>query len=231
LNFANKLQFDFESLSQPGFALSGLGEGSGFSQSLQSKAPSISIASAAQTVISSATAFQSDLGSVIPGNCTLGTTSFCLGNVNNITCSRLPLNMSDLLSRALPALGSYKLSGLELLGQELKRFSAGTIEGPFILGIISAVILIPSFHYASWKGGVIWGLPWETAVGSAGSAVCLLSFLCSTIVLSFLYSETKHLPFITVAKGRLWRNSITALCCAGVMVLCVISVFIRKHIL
>jgi len=82
-------------------------------QSLQSKAPSVttvafSVISDAQTVVSSAiTAIQTDLELVIPKNCTLGTRYFCFGYVNNVTYSRLPLNVSDLLLRALPALISY----------------------------------------------------------------------------------------------------------------------------
>lgn len=53
----------------------------------------------------------------------------CLGYLNNLTCSRLPLNVSDLLSRALPVSSSFQLSGLESLDQELKLVSPGTIEG------------------------------------------------------------------------------------------------------
>jgi hypothetical protein len=85
---------------------------------------------------------QSDLSSVIFRNCTLRTTSFCLGYVNNVTYNRLPLNLSDLLSRALPVLNSYQLSGLESLDQDLKLFSLKAIKSLLIVGIISTVILI-----------------------------------------------------------------------------------------
>lgn len=243
MDSTDKFQFDFTSISPRGFAPPGLGGGSGIVQSLQSEVPSVttaalSIASEAQTVISSAiTAIQSDLGSVVPRNCTLGTTHFCLGHVNNVTCSRLPLNISDLLSRALPASGSYQLSGLESLYQELKRFSSGTIEGPFILGIISTVILITALQYTFWKGesicaGVFWGMPLEIALGGVGSAVCILSFICSTTFLWILYAETERLPFnITVERGKLWSKSITLLCCAVAMEFCVVSMFVRKHVL
>jgi hypothetical protein len=146
-----------------------------------------------------------------------------------VICTRLPLNISDLLSSTLPLLGSYQLSGLESLDQVLKRFSSGTIEGPFILGIILTGILIPAFHYALWNGEPIWGLPGETAVGGVGGAVCTLSFLCSALVLWFLYSEIEHLPFVIVKKGRLWSICITVFGCAVAMTLCVITMFVRKH--
>jgi hypothetical protein len=59
MDSTDKFQFDFTSISPQGFALPGLGGGSGIVQSLQSKVPSVttaalSIASEAQTVISSA---------------------------------------------------------------------------------------------------------------------------------------------------------------------------------
>ena len=211
-------------------------------QSLQSEAPSVttatlSIASEAQRVVSSAiTAIKGDLSSVIPRNCTLRTTSFCLGYVNNVTCSRLPLNLSDLLSRALPASSSYQLSGLESLDQDLKLFSPGAIEGPLIVGIISTVILITALQYAFWKesiyAGLFWGLPLETVFGGVGNAVCILSFICPTLFLWVLYSRTEHLPFnITVERGTLWSNCIIILCCAGAMTICVVSMFVRKYIL
>jgi hypothetical protein len=131
----------------------------------------------------------------------------------------------------LPLLGNYQLSGLESLDQVLKRFSPGTVTGPFILGIISTVILIPAFHCALWNGESIWGLPGETAVGGVGGAVCILSFVCSTLVLWFLYSDTERLPFITMERGRFWGSFITVLCCAVAMISCVILMFVRKHIL
>ncbi|KAH8758826.1 hypothetical protein BGZ57DRAFT_907096 [Hyaloscypha finlandica] len=149
----------------------------------------------------------------------------------------VPLNISDLLPRALPTSGSYQLSGLESLYQELKRFSSGTIEGPFILGIISTVILITALQYTFWKGesicaGVLWGMPLEIALGGVGSAVCILSFICSTTFLWILYAETERLPFnITVERGKLWSKSITLLCCDVAMEFCVVSMFMRKHVL
>jgi hypothetical protein len=82
-------------------------------QSLQNKALSVttvafSVISNAQTVVLSAiTAIQTNLELVILKNCTLGTRYFCLRYVDNVTCSRLPLNVSDLLLQALPASISY----------------------------------------------------------------------------------------------------------------------------
>jgi hypothetical protein len=206
-------------------------QSSGIVQSLQSEAPSVtttalSIASEAQTVVSSAiTAIQSDLSSVIPRNCTLGTTFFCLGYVNNVTRSRLPPHLSDLL----------QLSGLESLEQDLKLVSHGAIEGPLIVGIISTVISVTALQCAFWKesiyAGLFWGLPLETVLGGVGNAACSLSFISPTLVLWVLYSKTEHLPFnITVERGTLWSNCIIILCCAGAMTICVVSTFVRKYI-
>jgi hypothetical protein len=75
-----------------------------------------SVISKVKTVVSSAiTAIQTNLDSVIPKNCTLGTRYFCLRYVNNVTYSRLPLNVSDLLLQALPTSISYQPNSLESL--------------------------------------------------------------------------------------------------------------------
>jgi hypothetical protein len=212
-------------------------------QSLQSEVPSVttaafSVISDAQTVVSSAiTAIETDLESVIPKNCTLGTRYFCLGYVNNVTCSGLPLNVSDLLSRALPASISYQPNSLESLDQKLKNVSFEAIEGPFILGIISAAILVVALHYAFWKEDPISahpprGLYPETVLGGVGSLVCMISFICPAAILWVLYSKTEHLPFnITSEKGKLMASSMAILCCAIVMTFCVASMLWRKYVL
>lgn len=212
-------------------------------QSLQSEAPSLttaalSIASEAQTVVSSAiTAIQSDLGSAIPRNCTLGTTHFCLGYENSVTCSRLPLNVSYILTHAFPASSSIQIRNLEPLDQQLSHVTPGIIEGPFVLGIISTVILIIALQYAFWKEDPIFaslfcGLPSEIVLGGVGNIVCILSFACPIIVLWALYSKAEHLSFhITVQKGNLWISCIVLLCCAVAMTFCTASMFVRKYVL
>ena len=194
-------------------------------QSLQSEIPSVttaafSVISQAQTVVSSAiTAIQTDLNSVIPKNCTLGTRYFCLGYVNHVTCSGLPLNVSDLLSRALPASISYQPDSLESLDQKLKNVSFGAIGGPFILGIISTAILVVALHYPFWKEDPTahppQGLHLETVLGGVGSLVCILSFIYPAAILWVLYSKTEHLPFnITPEKGKLMVSSNVCPCVA-----------------
>jgi hypothetical protein len=203
-------------------------------QSLQSEAPSVTTAAAsviseAQTIVSSAiTAIQTDLVSAIPKNCTLGTRYFCLGYVDNMTCSGLPLNVSDILSRVLPAPISYQSSILELLDQKLKLVSSSAIEGPFILGIIAAGILVIKsiFEY------LFWDLPFETILSGVGNLVCIISFICPTIIQWVLYSETEHLPLkVASQKGKLMGNSVAILCCTITMTFCLVSIFLRKQVL
>jgi hypothetical protein len=237
LDSVDKSQFDFTSLSPRGLTPPSI------VQSLQSEIPSVttaafSVISQAQTVVSSAiTAIQTDLDSVIPKNCTLGTRYFCLGYVNHVTCSGLPLNVSDLLSRALPASISYQPDSLESLDQKLKNVSFGAIGGPFILGIISTAILVVALHYPFWKEDPVsahppQGLHLETVLGGVGSLVCILSFIYPAAILWVLYSKTEHLPFnITPEKGKLMASFITILCCAVAMTFCVALMLWWKHVL
>jgi len=233
----DKSQFDFTSLSTRGLTPPDI------VQSVQSEAQSVtsaanSVVSQAQTAVSSAiTAIETDLTSKIPKNCSLGTRYFCLGYIDNVNCTALPLNVSDLLSRALPASISYQPSSLESLDQALKLISFGGIEGPFILGIILTAILVIVHQYAFWKEKSIFtrlfgDLPLEIILGSVGNLVCVISFICPTIIQWVLYSKTRHLPFnITSEKGKLMGNSMAILCCAIAMAFYVVSMFWRKQVL
>jgi hypothetical protein len=125
----------------------------------------------------------------------------------------------------------------------LKLISSGAIKGPFILRIISVAILVIALQYAFWKEKSIfaylfWGLPLETVLvletvlGGVGNFVCIASFICLMALLWVLYSKTEHLPLnITSEKGKLIDNNAAILSCTIAMTFCVVSMFLRKHVL
>src|SRR4051812_17589375 len=80
--------------------------------------------------------------SEIPRSDTFGSKYFCLGYANNISCSVLPLNFSELLSQTLTASSIASFRSIHSFDQNLKYVSLGTMEGPSILEIISTVILV-----------------------------------------------------------------------------------------
>ena len=226
LIYVDKSQFNSPlTLSPPA-----LGASRGNVQSLQSEAPITT------TIASNVIGEADEVELNAPENCTIGTKYFCLWYANNVTCSRLPLNVSDLLSRALPFSSNYQLSSLNPFDQKLKYVSFGTIEGPLVLGITSTVILITVLQYTFWKGESVsahlfWGVPQEIVLLYMGNSVCIVSFLFPTIILWSLYSKTGYLPSnITTETGRLLRNCIPIFCFAVAMALCVISMFLRKYI-
>lgn len=187
-----------------------------------------------QTAVSSAIpAIQTD----VPRNCTLGSKYFCLGYANNVSCSGLPLNLSELLSQTLPASSSSQFRSLHPFDQNLKYVSPGTMEGPLILGIISTVILVTVVQYLFWKGEpisayVLRDLPLELVLGSMGNSICVISFMLPTTILSILYSKARNLPSgIAVEEGRFFSKCVTIFCAAVAMGICVVSMFLRKYIL
>lgn len=106
-----------------------------------------------QTTASSAiNTIQNDI-SIIPRNSTLGIKHFCLGYVNHVACRRSPLNLSEILSQTLVASNVSQGYRIDTFDQTLKYVSLGSLEGPIIVGVISAAILVIGFQYSFWKGG------------------------------------------------------------------------------
>lgn len=242
LPFSNEFQFDSTAIPSRAVILPGPNLGSSIVQSIQSKAPSItsgalSVASDTPTAVSSAiTTTGSDLGSMIPKSCTIGTKYFCVGYAEgNHSYSALPLNVSGLISHALPASGNYQItSSLLRLDEALEYITPKTIQDFLIIGIISTLIFGIIFLYALWReaGSILyfWGLPLETLIGVPGTLICFFIFFIPTITLCMFLSKIQHLPFnITAERGDLNGRCLTILYCAGFLTFPVACLCISKH--
>ena len=149
-----------------------------------------------------------------------------------MTCTKLPLNLTSILSPKLPGL---TLNGLESLDQQLKQVTTGAIEGPFIVAIITIVILLTGLHCAAWGS---WnfeypfcGLPLEVVFSGVGITVCILSYICPAILLWVLLSRTEDLPFnITTEHGQLLKDCVAFFGCAVLMAFCVATMHFRKYV-
>ena len=233
---ANSLQLDLPALSRR--TLPGLG---GIAKSLHSEVPSftsaaVGLASQAQSVASSAVAaIHSDLSSVIPKNCSVGTRSFCVGFATSVNCSTLPLNISRLVAHAIPAINIPGLeSDLASIDQKLKYVTPELIEGPLILGIVSTmmllILLVVRCLLWSKEPYQLWTVPVDAVLGIIGFVICLACSVYLPIELRTITTMVEHSQF-EVEKGNLMGSSIWILSFALVMAFCLGSVYFRKYVL
>lgn len=172
---------------------------------------------------------------MIPKNCSVGTRSFCVGFATSVNCSSLPLNISRLIAGTSPALNSPPLeSGLAAIDQELKYVTPGLIEGPIILGIVSAVILlillvIRSLFWSKESFYRLWTVPVDAVIGVIGFVICLACSIYLPIELRRITTHVEHSN--KVVKGNLMSGSICILCFALIMAVCLASVYVRNYIL
>ena len=188
--------------------------------------------------VSFANEAQSNLGSVVPQNCSVGSRYFCVGFPSSLNCSKLPLNISGLVADAIPALNNAHLeSDLATLDQQLKYVTPGLIEGPLVLGVVSAVIvlalIVPVARCLLWRKEPIYrvcNLPLEAVLGIFGIVICLACSIYLPITLSRVISNVEHLQ-LKLEKGNLIDSSIWILALALVMACCLGSVCFQHFIL
>ena len=107
-----------------------------------------SLASEARSAVSIATA-----AAVTPRNCSLGTRFFCVGYTGSVNCSKLPLNISGVVANAIH--NTHLENDLAALDEKLRYVTPGLIEGPLVLVIVSAgillALLVPVVRCLFWK--------------------------------------------------------------------------------
>jgi hypothetical protein len=183
-----------------------------------------SVAGQAQSAVSSAiTTVESAMGSVIPKNCSLGVTYFCLGFTDHIDCKELPLNLSSIIPSSVPIIGQP--STLASLDQALAVVKPGTIEGVLIMGLCFAAFsigpdVICICCLLLFRLGLIpfWGTS-RLAAFPRGicSAVCCMPLIALIIILYGILSKLKSMDLpkeITVEAGPASGQILVALICA-----------------
>ena len=174
------------------------------------------------------------MASALPRNCTLGTKSFCLGYSDKITCIKLPFNVSKILSPTLPS-SDYQPGDLQPLVQTIQKVSFVGIKSSLALGIVVIVAWLIMVQWAFWKtphllSRAFCGLPLEVILGSLLSSICIIFFVCPTIVLWVLYFKTQNLRLITSSKkGSLITHCVEILCCVALMTFCMALTFWRRY--
>ncbi|CZR52100.1 uncharacterized protein PAC_01977 [Phialocephala subalpina] len=171
-----------------------------------------SVAGQAQSAVSSAiTAVESAVSSTIPKNCSLGVRYFCVGFTDHIDYKKLPINLVNIISSSVPAIG--QLSTLASLDRALAVVNSRSITSCLALGLCSAVFsIVPDIicicfllaHQSESHSfdRVQWIAPHARRLCSV---ICCMSLTVLTIILYGILSKSKSMDLpkeITVKAGE-----------------------------
>lgn len=121
-----------------------------------------------------------------------------MGFSDHVECHRLPVNVSEIILQVGMNVLSDQMEDLGHLRSILAKASPGWIRDPFIIGIVTAVVLAVAFFTAmfSWPFGagiLMRDLTLQLVPRLIIGLLCCISYLVPTIVLYLLYSKSKEL--------------------------------------
>jgi hypothetical protein len=164
------------------------------------------VQSAAEAI---ATTVPDAVQTILPKNCSLGTSYFCIGSGNDVSCSRLPLNLADVIPDQFA--GTLEGGKVASFDAALSKISASLNGTCFIGGII--LFFIHILAILLWIYGP---KPKMKLVIPALGLFCMVPFLVEGIVLSILWTKTAHLPpWIRAQPGNVYGLCWGSFSCAG----------------
>ena len=179
-----------------------------------------------------ATAIPIAIDEIVPRNCSIGTTQFCIGLAYTISCYPLPLTISDMIPWEIR----------DWLGEELKsirdfergfqtaftKITPATIQNLWIAGLVLIFLILLSTLF-SISGFVIFRRKTLRIICHlvAGLVFCI-PFIVPVVILSALASKTRTLPsWIHIVQGELMGLFIGGLCCGMTLVTACIGLLIK----
>lgn len=186
-----------------------------------------------------------EIENYIPKNCSLGTKEFCVGYRHNITCKRLPLNLSDLMPdivqslpddvQVLPDTLEKPLQDkvkefqekfeekLQPLERTLTKVTTPYVQNCLVAGLVLLVIIALLLACAIFSGlfsiaSILQRLVVGLRVVIVLGLICCVLLFIPTVILGLFQAKTKALPsWAEVEKGEVGGLCIGALCGAVVM--------------
>lgn len=179
-------------------------------------------AGAAETAVSDITNITA-IEAMIPRNCSLGTKQFCIGFEDKINCTDFPLNISNIVPKAVMKFIGDDIQSLQPLEGILAKVTLAKIQDSLILGLISSlistflIILIFTclfFEFISFAARLL-------KLGAClVSVFCFALFLLAYLTLHHVQSKIQDFKSVMmVEEGPVSNLSIGAVICAGVMML------------
>jgi hypothetical protein len=86
---------------------------------------------------------------LLPTNCSLGTTQYCVGFENRVDCNRLPLHLSNILPKSLTSINDSQIRELDSLQPILDKVNPAYIAGFLTLGLC-LIIATLLFAHSIW---------------------------------------------------------------------------------
>lgn len=163
---------------------------------------------------------------LFPKNCSLGTGQFCVGLSNNISCSDLPLNMTDIIPQDIMKHFGESFDDIRSLNIALARVTAPYLRDMLIIGMVSMFVGV-LFFIASLYGWLPCLKKWVVRPGIQCAVVRLVfglvlsvPFMIPTIILQILRSKLEHVPsWIEVQQGNAYGLCLGCLCCSFLVVI------------
>jgi len=182
------------------------------------------VSSHVQSVAGSiATAIPGGLQAILPKNCTIGTSMYCVGFDDHVSCNDLPFRISSIIPPEVGKLlaGSFHIEELETA---IAKITEPYIRWSLILGLgWKAVAILVFLCYIYWISSLN-----GTAVKALWTVVHLFGFLsCApfvvlVVILSVLRSKADQLPpWIQAQQGNVYGLSIG--CCCSALIMSVIG--------
>ncbi|KAF8856254.1 hypothetical protein BDZ45DRAFT_594494 [Acephala macrosclerotiorum] len=169
---------------------------------------------AASKIQSSAGAIETAIEALLPRNCSLGTTQFCIAFINGTKCNDLPLNISHIVPETVASFVDNEIQSLRPLEGILAKITPASIKGCLILGLVLLFGLIVTFVYLILK----------IASFLERLGLCLLClFFCISFIIptAFMYDVQSKIqsigPIAGIEKGGASNQVLEALICAIIM--------------
>ena len=168
-----------------------------------------------------ATTVPTTLEAILPKTCSLGTGQFCVGTAKNVTCSNLPLNLTQIIPLSFENLVPDSTDGFNALHTVLENISIPYIPRCLVLGlflILVHVIVINCSLYGLVSFPTIGPLRFQylrRAILLALRLLCCIPFFVSVNVLDILRTNSSQLPsWIYVQYGGVYGICLGCLSCA-----------------
>jgi hypothetical protein len=174
-----------------------------------------------------AAAAQSELGTIVPKNMSIGLDKACVGWENDtLACYSLPLNISLIVPSVLLDVLSSPIRQLQGIENTVISAILETIRGSLIAGIVllllfSLVMLFWEFPNNLWRRAIMAPL---------GLACLILPFLISTVVMFVVQSKIhEHLDsssFVSVQDGDASKFGLVGLIFSALMFAATVAIVI-----
>jgi hypothetical protein len=179
-----------------------------------------------------ATAIPGAVDAIVPRNCSIGISQFCIGLAHTISCYPLPPTISDMIPSEIRNMLGEELQNIQnfdtIFQTALTRVTPTTIQNIWIAGLVLIFLTLIStlssiygfafFRHRTWR--VIYHLV-------AGLLFCI-PFVLPVVILSALVSKARTLPgWIHVVQGELVGLFIGGLCCGMTLLATCISLLIK----